>query len=111
TVTLLSRGASFVNANFAPGEQIQIGSLTGKFTIMTVTDTTLTLQTAPAPGTYTGVDISKFLDTLVRTDGSSWLDSGFLEGQLFEITGDPAFAGKMFKIELITGTAPNKLDE
>jgi hypothetical protein len=110
TVKLLSTG-SFINANFAPGEQIQIGTLSGKFTIASVTDTTLMLTAAPGDGTYNGVDISKLLDTLVRTDGTSWLDSGFLEGELFEVTGNVAFAGKLFKIDSVTGTTANPLDE
>jgi hypothetical protein len=113
TVTSLTRGTSFINDNFAPGMQIQIGSLAGTFTVSAVTDTTLTLTAAPTAGTYTNIGISKLLDTLVRADGSSWLDSGFLEGQLFEIsgTGNPALDGKMFKIDLVTGTSANKLDE
>jgi hypothetical protein len=117
TVTMVSRGASFVNANFAPGETIQIGNLPGKFTVASVAadgqSMTLTTPATNMDTALTGVDLSKLLDTLVRTDGSSWLDSGFLEGQLFEIsgTGINGLDGKMFKIDLVTGTVPNKLNE
>src|SRR5262249_26071472 len=47
--------------------------------------------------------------TLTRTDGGSWLDAGFLEGQLVRFNG--ATSGDVFKIQLIHGTAPDKLDE
>ena len=39
-----------------------------------------------------GASISKMLDTLRRTDGTSWLDSGFFEGQLVQITRPAAAA-------------------
>jgi hypothetical protein len=51
-------------------------------------------------GLYTGsVAFNPTLGTLTRTDGSSWLDSGFLEGQLIQITG----YSQLYKIESLTG--------
>src|SRR4029079_16274435 len=46
---------------------------------------------------------------LTRTDGKSWLDSGFIEGQLIQIAG---VAGT-FKIEFITDavSGSGKLDK
>ena len=67
----------------------------------------------PAAGTYTGALISRVVSlglytgdvdydsatgTLTRTDGTSWLDSGFLEGQLIKIGADAT----LYKIELIS---------
>ena len=40
------------------------------------------------------------IGTLTRVDGSSWLDDGFLEGQLFQING----SGPLYKIQALTGT-------
>src|SRR5262249_47602165 len=100
------------------GQRIRIvksdKTVLGDFTISSapgsVTDGTLTLTAAPAPGTYTGAEASKLLDTLRRTDGTSWLDSGFLEGQLIQIDGISGFTGTM-KVELITTSGdPKKLD-
>src|SRR5262249_31506575 len=60
----------------------------------------------PGDGTYNG--INKMLGTLTLINGSSWLDSGFLEGQLFQLSGAGAVSagldGKTYKIDLITGT-------
>jgi len=66
-----------------------------------VTKTTLTLTAAPAPGAYVAASISKLLDTLRRVDGTSWLDSGFIEGQLVRIAG--IGADRLMKVDLITG--------
>jgi len=83
----------------------------------------MTLTTSPPAGSYLGVTISRvsnhgqyagvvnFNDcfavvggncqgTLTRADGSSWLDDGFLEGQLFQING----SGPLYKIQALTGT-------
>src|SRR5262249_5108035 len=84
----------------------------------------LTLTSAPAaPGTYTAV-LSRIVNrglytgsiaynaaagTLTRTDGTSWLDDGFLEGQLFMITGLSG-ATALYKINTISGTAANLLN-
>jgi hypothetical protein len=126
TITRADFG-SFINDNFAPGEYITlqradksvIGGATfalATFQISTapgsVTDSTLTLTTTPAgvaPGTvFAGATINKMLDSLRRTDGTSWLDSGFFEGQLIQIAG---YASTMTqKVDLITGTAAGKLD-
>ena len=38
-----------------------------------------------------------------RTDATSWLDSGFFEGQLFRLS---TFGASTFKIDLITGSTP-----
>ena len=59
-------------------------------------------------GLYTGnIAYNAAARTLIRTDGSSWLDDGFLEGQTIKITG---FAG-IYKINTISGTAANRLDK
>ncbi|HEX8031327.1 MAG TPA: hypothetical protein VF491_22815, partial [Vicinamibacterales bacterium] len=117
---------SFVNDNFAPGEIIEIlnsnnaqlgssgaPSTPAFFTIAAggVTEKTLTLTAAVAPtaGTYTGASINKMLDTLTRNDGTSWLDSGFLEGQIVDIHGIGG-SDLIGKIDLITGTTAKKLD-
>ncbi len=44
--------------------------------------------------------------TITRTDGSSWLDDGFLEGQLFQLNG----AGPLFKVQALTGTTQNEVN-
>ena len=44
--------------------------------------------------------------TLRRADGSSWLDDGFLEGQLFQLGG----GGPLFKIQALTGSDPSRVD-
>jgi hypothetical protein len=113
---------SFVNDNFAPGEIVQIqdshGAKIGNaFYIGSVTDTTMTLftdsaHTTPASfgaSSYDGVSIFKLLDTLRRTNGTSWLDSGFFEGQLVRITGLNG-APMYEKVDLIIGSDPGKLD-
>ena len=88
--TLTRVTGSFIDDSFLVGTRIAIvpngGSNLGTFTINAVSDKTLTLAGAPAAGTYLGASITKVTGTLVRTDGSSWLDSGFLEGQLIQVT-------------------------
>ena len=120
TITRSDTG-SFINDNFAPNEIIQIAdvhkNVLGTFTIAAggVADSTLTL-TAPVPpaiaNTYQGATISKMLDSLQRLNGTSWLDSGFIEGQVINIKG-PGLGGAtglVEKIDLVTGTNPSKLD-
>jgi hypothetical protein len=64
----------------------------------------------PGHGLYTGSVIWDSTSyTLTRTDGSSWLDSGFLEGQLVRFNGDTS--GDTYKIQLIHGTTSTKLDQ
>src|SRR5262249_4268439 len=107
------------NDNFPPGEIIRVqssdGSKLGDFTIASgsgsVTGSTLTLTTSTGLSNtlLKGANIYKLLDTLRRTDGTSWLDSGFFEGQLVRITGlngTPMYE----KVDLITGSDPGKLD-
>src|SRR5262249_34573614 len=61
-------------------------------------------------GLYTGsIAYDAAAGTLTRTDGTSWLDDGFLEGQRFKITGLAGATGT-YMINTISGTAPGKLD-
>ena len=46
------------------------------------------------------------IGTLTRVDGSSWLDDGFLEGQLIQING----GSNLYKIQALTGTTSTKVD-
>jgi RTX calcium-binding nonapeptide repeat (4 copies) len=112
---------SFVNDNFAHGEIIRIQRSDGSivtatdYIIDTVTDKKITLTTTTGlsgdAGKLKGASISEMLDTLVRTDGSSWLDSGFFEGQLVRITPVGGSTPVLVKIDLITGTDAGKLDK
>ena len=77
----------------------------GDFVVTDVSDTTLTLGGSPVAGAHTGI-IDKLNGALIRVDHSSWLDSGFLEGQLFKVD---AFGSTLFKIQSITGS-PGKTD-
>ena len=114
TITRLDVG-SFVNANFAPGQFLKIlkadgTALGGTSTIATVSDSQITVVGGGLGGNQTlkGVSVSKMLDVLKRVDGTSWLDSGFFEGQLIQVTG---FASPLLeKVDLITGSAAGKLD-
>jgi hypothetical protein len=110
---------SFVNDNFAPGQWINVqlsnGSIMGgtgtSFQVVTVSTSQITVSGGLTNGTFTSVSINKLLDALRRTDGTSWLDSGFLEGQLVQFAGLPGQVTPMLeKIDLITGTASGKLD-
>src|SRR5207253_6292 len=71
---------------------------------------TLTTSTGLSSTLLTGASIRKLLDTLTRTDGTSWLDSGFFEGQLVQITGLNDPTPMLEKVDLITGSDPGKLD-
>ena len=92
------------------------------YTITAVTASTITLTAAlPAGGTFSGVTLSRVVPgrpvhrrghlnaathVLTRTDGGSWLDSGFLEGQLVQLAG---VAGT-FKIQSIFGADAEQHD-
>src|SRR5262249_50833605 len=80
----------------------------------------MTLTSAPAAGNYSAAVLSRIVTrglyigniaydaaagTLIRTDGTSWLDDGFLEGPLFKITGLAGATG-LYKINTISGTNP-----
>jgi hypothetical protein len=101
---------SFVAEGFKAAQLITIGAVAGTFTIGAVTATTMTLTSAPAAGTYNATSISRIvnhglfsggvtfgvdgttgLGTITRSDHSSWLDDGFLEGQSFKIDGSATF--------------------
>src|SRR5262249_46283013 len=121
---------SFLTEGFAAGQLIRIGgtgsAADGEYHAATVAPDglSLTLTTTPsAPGTYDAI-ISRIVNrglytgsiaydaaagTLTRTDGTSWLDDGFLEGQLLKVTGLNG-ATALYKINTIDGTAAGKLD-
>jgi Ca2+-binding RTX toxin-like protein len=126
---------SFRDDGFAVGQQIRvtIGGVTvdRRISEISVDGLSMTLDSAPGTGdaagalsllsdrgiytgalTYVATDAT---DTsahvgggLVRTDGKSWLDSGFFEGQLIRIEG----LSGTYKIEFITDAVPGsgKLD-
>jgi hypothetical protein len=124
---------SFIDEGFAIGQTIRVTTAAGtsEYRITARTDQTLTVTLLSGPaasngastisnvverGTYGGsVAYSDVLDTttsttsgvLRRSDGSSWLDSGFIEGQLVRVAG---LGTTTFKIEQIYGSAANKLD-
>src|SRR5262249_58992510 len=52
-------------------------------------------------------DNTKTVSALIRDDGSSWLDSGFLEGQLITLNGDP---NTNYKIEAFDSTGGGNLN-
>jgi hypothetical protein len=96
----------------------------GTFTINEVSEKTLTLSAVLVASSYSNFQISKITGTLTRTDGTSWLDSGFLEGQLIQVRqsdGLTPLAGCvdvngdgskcLFKIEMITGTDSQKTNK
>src|SRR5262249_41370341 len=61
-------------------------------------------------GLYTGlITWDSATRTLTRTDGSSWLDDGFLEGQLVRFNG--AASGDVYKVQRIHGTLGSRLDQ
>jgi hypothetical protein len=64
---------------------------------------------APLNGLYTGsISFDATTRTLTREDGGSWLDAGFLEGQLVRFDG--ATTGDFYKVQLIDGTGAGRLD-
>jgi hypothetical protein len=131
---VISRGAgselgSFINEGFQTGQLVSISGLAGTFTVATATAATITLTSAPAAGSYSAVTINRIVNhglftglvnyndcaamvaghcqgTLTRADGSSWLDDGFLEGQMFQING----VGPLYKIQALAGTVSTKVD-
>ncbi|MEO6651293.1 MAG: hypothetical protein ABIP17_01380, partial [Ilumatobacteraceae bacterium] len=113
---------SFSDEGFAVGQLIRLPNSLGVFTITALTEATLTLSGTPGAGSLTGASVSRLVTrglftgsvsydaatgTLTRSDGSSWLDDGFLEGQLFKVDG---FGDLLFKIQTISGTTGDRLD-
>ena len=118
---------NFLDEGFAAGQRIRIanaGAANGDYVVAGVAmdGKSMTLTTPGPAGTFAGALISRLIErgvytgsiawnpvarTLTRTDGSSWLDSGFLEGQLFKVD---AFGATLFKVQAISGTAAGKLD-
>ena len=107
TGNLLTRSAgSWLSDGFATNMRVRLeGSGGGDFVVTDASDTTLTLSGSPTVGPHSG-NVDKLNGALIRVDHTSWLDSGFLEGQIFQID---AFAGTLFKVQAITGT-PGKTD-
>ena len=123
---------SFLTEGFQVGQLVTITGQSGNFTIHSVADASMTFTTALGAGPTTGVTISRVsnhgqytgvvnfndcaykipaltgncVGTLTRADGSSWLDDGFLEGQMFQING----TGPLYKIQALQGTTPTKVD-
>ena len=123
TITRINDSAlgNFEDEGFAVGQLIRLPG--GDFMITALTGTQLTLSGSPGDGTYTGASVSRLVTrglytgsvtydsttgTLTRADGSSWLDDGFLEGQLFKVDGFDDLL--LFKIQSISGTASDRLD-
>ena len=128
---------NFVSEGFVAGQRISIAGTTGddgNYYLLSVSPTTLTLTTAaPTPGTFNGVAIDSLTEqgtytgtaghtlaygttvdtlghtvtTITRTDGSSWLNSGFVEGQLIEISGA---GGTTYKIESFSSSGGGSLN-
>src|SRR5712692_8730116 len=121
---------SFLNNGFQAGQIVTITGQSVNFTIFTVNDTTMTfagpLAAGPSSvtisrvtnhGQFTGIlnyndcalhdPAGNCLGTLTRPDNASWLDDGFLEGQLFCINPTslmpPTCPGSLFKIQALTG--------
>ncbi|MGB7962679.1 MAG: hypothetical protein WCF12_06920, partial [Propionicimonas sp.] len=106
---------NFNDEGFAAGQRIRIGGATAEFVIDSVAadGQSLVLRTAPTAGSLTGTFLTRVVSrglftgrvvydatagTLRRTDGRSWLDDGFLEGQVIQI-GTPT---DRYKIQLIS---------
>ena len=118
---------SFRDEGFAAGQHIRltVGAVTRDFVIGSISadgqSLTLTLTTGPAlpttilsgamlsrvvtRGVYTG-SVTYDSGTLRRTDGQSWLDAGFLEGQQITIGSSLA----RYKIQRISSSAGGVLD-
>ncbi|HEX4527110.1 MAG TPA: PKD domain-containing protein [Gaiellaceae bacterium] len=133
TTTLTRVTGSFISDQFMVGTRIQIADQNGTvvtggpYTITDVSDKTMTFGSALPVFNYNTATISKITGTLIRTDGTSWLDSGFLEGQLIRVTlpdgttdlgcsdnttyNDAAPVTCLYKIEMITGTDPQKTNK
>ncbi|HEY5224284.1 MAG TPA: hypothetical protein VIJ18_14705 [Microbacteriaceae bacterium] len=125
TLAAGSELGSLISDGFKVGQLVRLsgGTYAGAVTatILAVTATTMTLNVGLAGGSYTGVTIARIVNagaftgpvifnalagTLTRADGSSWLDDGFLEGQIFKIGA----SGVMLKIHALTGTTSTRVD-
>jgi Ca2+-binding RTX toxin-like protein len=95
----------------APTEDVKIAILTdGQTDVLLDDDVQLAAIGTPLNGRYTGsVTWNATTRTLTRTDGGSWLDDGFLEGQLLRF--NDATNGDVYKIQRIDGSAVGKLDQ
>ena len=121
TITRADIG-SFLDEGFAPGQSIRlagVGAANGDRSILSVTESTITLTEATgASGTFSDAIVSKLVrqglwsgnatfDTanrrLVRADGSSWLADGFLEGQRVRVCTTDGATCADFKIGVIRG--------
>src|SRR5258708_5470746 len=121
---------SFSNAGFQAGQVIQVGGL-GTFTVNIASALTLTLNASPGNGDYPNLTISRLVNhglynhvgkltfnncaadvngnlvgSIPRDDHSSWLDDGFLEGQLFQVNG----SGRLYRIQALLGTTSTRVD-
>ncbi len=134
TLAAGSQLQSFLALGFAANERISIGGTgtaddTNYYVLSVAADgSSLTLTTAaPAAGTFANVAIDNLTEqgtysgsgghtlsygtdsggdlTITRNDGSSWLDSGFLEGQLIRID-----SGATYKIESFSSAAGGTLN-
>src|SRR4029077_10740051 len=120
---------SFVTNGFIAGPRIRVagtGAGDGDYYIASVTPSTITLTTPIAGGgTFSGVGLSALTEdgtytgttghtvtydaaagTLTRDDGTSWLDSKFIEGQQIQIGADPA----IYKIGSFSSAAGGNLN-
>ena len=119
---------SFVLDGFKAGQKLLVTGAGGSsntiataYTIVAVTASAITLSAAlPAGGTFAGVSLQRVSPSglftgavtwdagtkvLTRSDGTSWLDNGFLEGQLVRFTGVTG----TFKIQSIFGAGLEKM--
>jgi Ca2+-binding RTX toxin-like protein len=122
---------NFLADGFAVGQRIRVTGALGNdgiYEIRSVTSSAISLDRAISKsGTFTNVKIETLhvsnrytgavsydstTRSLRRTDGSSWLDSGFREGQLITIDGAGAFkiasfssAGGTFNVMTLTAKA------
>lgn len=127
TITLAagSELGSFVAAGFRVGQLLTLTGAGGAsntietpYTITAVTASTLTVAATLSAGTYAGVGLALvtrdglFIGSatwdgatqlLTRSDGRSWLDDGFLEGQLVQV------AGQLLMIQSVGGPGLTQL--
>ena len=119
---------SFLLDGFRAGQKLLVTGAGGSsntiataYTIVAVTASAITLSAAlPAGGTFAGVSLQRVppaglftgavtwdagTKVLTRNDGTSWLDNGFLEGQLVRFTGVTG----TFKIQSIFGARLEKM--
>ena len=119
---------SFVADGFTAGQKLLVTGAGGSsntiataYTIVAVTASTITLSAAlPVGGTFAGVSLQRVFPAglftgavtwdatakvLSRNDGASWLDNGFLEGQLVQLSGVTG----TFKIQSIFGANLEKM--